>query len=174
MVMAAVAIYATGCDELLADLLKFNGEWYTIDFTIDPEDNLGEIELISKTYEPNLDSLFEAEGLSRENLKSVKISDAEVSVVDTGNTFDPLSSIEVFMSTPGLGSTKVAWLDTVPPGVSKVVLDLNRDDLKAYLMEDEFTFTANGTLQSKVTEVVNLEARVRFVYRGNLETTPEP
>ena len=168
IVFAAATIFSSGCEDLLADLLKFNGEWYPFEFSIDPTDGVGETDFTYEEFDANLDSLFEEEGLSRENLKSVKISDAEITVHTAGYTFDPVTSIELIMETPGLGSKRVAWLDTVPRGVTTVELDLSSDDLQEYLLEEMFTFTARGILETSVSDTVDFEGRVRYVYRGDL------
>jgi hypothetical protein len=168
VVFAAAMFFCFGCDDLLSDLLKFNGEWYPFEFSIEPEDEVGNIVLASDEYDANIDSLFEAEGLSRENLKSVKISDAEITVITAGHTFDPVTSVELVMETPGLGSKRVAWLDTVPRGVTTIELDLSSDDLQEYLMEETFEFTVSGFLETRVSESVNFEGRVRYVFRGGL------
>lgn len=168
VVFAAAMVFSSGCDDLLSDLLKFNGEWYPFEFSIEPEDEVGEIEFVSDEFDANIDSLFEAEGLSRENLKSVKISDAEITVITAGYTFDPITSVELIMETPGLGSKTVAWLDTVPRGVTTIELDLSGDDLQEYLMEETFRFTVSGYLETRVDDKVDFEGRVRYVYRGGL------
>ena len=76
--------------------------------------------------------------------------------------------MELFIETSTLGSTRLAWLDTVPRGVTMIELDLNMDDLQDYLLEDTFTLTAQGTLASKVDQTIDFLAEIRFILQGGL------
>ena len=168
ILFVASALFITACDDLLGDLLKFNSEWFPQEFSLDPSDQLGEIDLVSDVFSANIDSVLKANGITEENLRSTRISDARVTVLTEGYTFDPLTRIEFFMETPGLGKTKVAWLDTVPQGETLVNLKLNADNLQDYLMEDSFVFSVSGFLETKVPEVIDFLAEIRFVMKGGL------
>ena len=165
--IAAAGIMLSGCDDILSDLLKFDGEWYSMEFTIEPSDTVGDLEFITEEFEVNLDSLLDANGILPENLKSAKVSDARVIILTEGKTFDPVTNVEFLMESPNLGSTRVAWLDPVPRGLDTVNLELNKDDLQEYLHEDKFKFTANGSLISTVDDKLDLVAEIRFVFRGD-------
>ena len=168
ILLAAAVIFAPACDELLGDLLKFDSEWYPLPFTIEPTDAIGDLVFTTGEFDANLDSILNANGVSNETLKSARVSDARVTILTAGYNFDPVTSIELFIETPNLGSTRLAWLDSVPRGVTTVDLDLNTDDMQDYLLENMFKLTASGTLVSKVDHTVDLLAEIRFVLKGGL------
>jgi hypothetical protein len=168
ILLAAAAIFSSACDELLGDLLKFNSQWYSIDFPINPSDELGYLVFTTDTIEVDIDSVLEANGLSADNIGSAKMSDAKVTILTEGCNFDPVENVELFIETSNLGSTMIAWLDEIPSGATMIELDLNLDDLQDYLLEDEFIFTAKGTLLTKVDKTVDLTADLRWIIRGSL------
>ncbi len=168
ILLSLAVLLSTACDELLSDLLKFNSQWYPREFSIDATDELGDVLFISDNIDANIDSALAANGISQENLRSVRMSDAKVTVLTEGHTFDPVTKIELFMDSPNLGKTRIAWLDTVPRGVTMIELDMNLDDLTDYMNEESFIFTATGYLESKVTEQVDFLAEFRYVMQGGL------
>ena len=168
ILLSVAVLFSTACDDLLSDLLKFNSQWYPAEFSIDPSYALGDTVLTTDEISVNVDSVLEANGISKENLRSVRMSDAKITVLTEGYNFDPLTRVDFFMDSPGLGLTKVAWLDTVPQGVTTIELDLNKDDLSDYLEEDSFIFTATGHLGEKVTEKIDFLAEFRYVLQGGL------
>lgn len=165
---AAVVIFSTACDGLLSDLLKFNSQWYPVDFSLNPSHVVGDTTFVTDVMDANLDSALAAHGFSRENLRSVRMSDAKISVLTKDYTFDPVTRFEFFMDSPGLGMKKVAWLDTVPRGVTTIELDLNNDDLSDYMIEDSFIFTAKGYVAEQVTGNIDFLAEIRYVMQGGL------
>ncbi|HEC42660.1 MAG TPA: hypothetical protein ENI20_07520 [Bacteroides sp.] len=168
IIIALAGIFATACDELLGDLLKFNSEWFSVEFTIEPSDEVGDLVFSTEEFEANLDSVLDANGVDRENIASAKLSDAKISILTDGCNFDPVESVELLIETPGLGSTRIAWLDSIPDGVTMIELELNMDDLQAYLLETQFKVTAAGTLSEKVDKTVELVADIRWIIRGDL------
>ena len=168
MILVSAGILATACDDLLGDLLKFDSGWYSVEFTIDPSDAVGDIVFKTEEVDANIDSVLEANGVSLENLESARLSDARFSILTEGYNFDPVSRVELFIETPSLGNTRLAWLDSVPIGVTTIELELNNNDLMDYLLEDKFTLTASGTLSSKVEHTLDLKAELRFLIKGGL------
>jgi hypothetical protein len=164
---ALAGIVISSCDELLSDLLKFNTQWYTVDFSISP-DQIGDETFKSEELSVDVDSVLEANGISRDLISSIRISDARVSILTPGQKFDPLDKLEINLSTEALGSKLVAWTDTIPATDTILVMELNRDDLQDYLLEDRFTVTASGNLNSRVSQVVDLRAELRWVISGKL------
>jgi len=164
----AAVFFNTACDELLSDLLKFNSQWYPHEFSVDATDTIGHITFITDVIEADVDSALEANGVSRANLSALRMSDARITVLTEGYTFDPVDSVRFYMDSPGMGKTMVAWLDSVPEGATTIDLDLNLDDLTGYLDESNFIFTATGHLNSRVTEKVDFLAEFRYVLQGGL------
>lgn len=167
----AAGILATACEDLLGDLLKFNTQWYTLEFSIDTTDQVGTVTFITEEFDADLDSVLEANSVSMDNISDARLSDAIVSILTPGKNFDPVGSLQIYIETPGKGSTLVAWLETVPTGVTEIVLDLTEDDLQEYLTETTFRATATGVLNSKVDEVVDLKADFRWLIGFKTEST---
>ena len=166
--LMAIGVYLAGCEGLLSDLLKFNTEWYTVEFSIDTTCEPGDITFITDTIAADLDSLLDENGLSPENIESIRLSDAKIYVLTNGVTFDPVTRAELLIETEDLSEKRIAWLDTVPPGETMVELDLTDDDLKDYVLEDEFIFTVRGHLESKVDQKINMKANFRYIIQGDI------
>ena len=170
LILLALAAFGTlmaGCDDFLSELLKFNTEWYTVDFYIDPSDQVGEIDLATDTIEANLDSILDVYNLPQENIRSIKLSDAKIYVLTNGYNFDPLTRGELVIATNNLEEKRIAWLDTIPRGVTMVELKLTDDDLKDYLLESNYIIKARGYLETRVDQQVHMKANIRYIIRGD-------
>ena len=169
ILLAAALVFSYACDELLGDLLKFDTETYTLNFTIEPTDTIGFLEFSSEDKEANVDSILEANGIPPDRLKSARVSDVKVTILTEGCTFDPVSNVELSIETTSLGSTRLAWLDPVPRDSTTVILEITKNDLQEYLQEDKFTITVSGTLNSIVDKTVDLVTELKFIVRGSVE-----
>jgi hypothetical protein len=167
--LAAVTVLIPACDDLISELLKFNSQWYSEEFSIETDQSPGEIEFVSETVYANVDSVLEENGVTMETIKSIRMSDARITILTEDQTFDPVSSLEMFIETPTLGKTRIAWLDSVPIGARTIDLDLNKDDLKDYIVEESFIFSASGNLVTKVEKTIDCLAEFRYVMQGGLE-----
>ena len=167
LALAISGILMAGCDDFLSELLKFNSEWYTFEFSVDPTDQIGEIDLATDTISANLDSVLNVYNLPPENIRSIKLSDAKIYVLTNGYNFDPVNRAELFIATGTLEEKKIAWLDTIPEGATMVELKLTDDDLKDYLLEDNFILRARGYLESRVDKEVHMKANLRYLIRGD-------
>ena len=156
LLLIAIAVCFAGCEEFLSDLLRFNSDWYSIEFSIDSADQAGNITFTTDTVPADLDSLLEANGLALEAIESIKICDAKIYIMTNGITFDPVTSVEFLIETDLLPEQRIAWLDTIPGGVTMIELNLIEDDLKGYVLEDRFIFTAKGHLESRVDQEVDM------------------
>ena len=163
-----VGIVSTGCEELFGDLLKFDTNYYGYDITIEPSDTLGLLTFTEEVITGDLDPVLQENGVSRDNLKSAILKEGKAKIQTMGFTFDPVSDIELHISSEGLGSKKIAWLDPIPEGATEITLELTGDDLKDYLLADEFTIMAVGTLTSQVESEVVIRAEVKFELKGGL------
>jgi hypothetical protein len=167
LALAAFGIFMAGCDDFLSELLKFNTQWYPVEFSIYPSDEIGDIDLATDTIEADLDSLLDVYNISPENIRSIKVSDAKIYVLTNGYNFDPLTRAEIVIATDMLEEKMIAWIDTVPRDVTMVELKLTDDDLQDYLLESKFILKLRGYLESKVDQTVNMKANIRYVIRGD-------
>jgi hypothetical protein len=168
LMVAVAAIFVSSCDDLLADLLKFVVDGEPYEFAIYPQDTPGRLEFSAENYYLNIDSIFNANGLSDESLRSIEASDAVVTIVTEGYNFDPLGSLEIHIEAGNLDPIRLAWLDTIPDGTTSIELDLSEEDVQDYFFEDYFSVKASATLLSTVEDTVDLVAIVKFLFRGGL------
>lgn len=165
-----IGIMAYACDEL-AGLVNFDGDYYVMNFTLEPTDVTGDQNLTVDHFQPRLDSLLNEYGLDRESLDSVTVSEAMVEVVTEGVNFDFLNSLEVTIQT-GDGEPKViAWTDAIDEGVTLINLSLSEDEIKDFLLEDQFTLKLNGFVNAAITEPVDIVAKVKFHFKGTSPST---
>lgn len=160
-----IGVMAYACDEL-AGLVNFDGDYYVMNFTLEPTDVTGMQTLHVENFQPQLDSLLSDYGLDRESLDSVTVKEALVEVSTEGVNFDFLDSFEVTIQT-GNGDPKViAWTDVVDEGVTLLNLSLSEDEIKDFLLEDEFTLSLNGLVNTAISEPVDIVAKVKFHFKG--------
>ena len=165
--ISLAGILSTACDELLADLLKFNTQWYEIDFPIEP-DQIGDVVFKTDEFTVNVDSVLEANNVTRDRISSIRISDAKVTILTPGQNFDPLDRLELTLDAEGLEAKVVAWVDSIPAGDTIVELELSKEDLQEYLLLSEFKVSAGGQLNSRVEKTVDMRGQFRWIIGGKI------
>lgn len=170
IMIAAAMIAMPACDGFLAELLKFDSGWLEMKFYIEPSDEVGLIEFDTTVHTLGLDSLLNAHGLARENIGSIEVKKVKAYVLTNDYTFNPLTSLELYINTPdnpGLDPIKLAWLDPVPRDTTMIELEKYEENLQEYIMENLFQITAKGYLESQVDQKVELQANIQFVISGD-------
>lgn len=159
----AIGIFTYGCEELL-DLISFDTDYQTINFTINPEDEPGEKVFDTVIVKSELNKWLEDEGFSVDDVESVVLKEATFNIknVDPSVNFDPISSVSAKISTDNDPEITIASKSTIPSGSHSVSLDVNDSELKGYLTQDEFVFTAMGVLKDPITETINVQAKIKF------------
>jgi hypothetical protein len=168
IVLVALGVFAYSCDELLGDLINFDGDYYVMDFTIQPTSQTGLQVFNSETFDSELDTILSNHNLTRDQLTSVTLKEALLDITSEDKDFDFVDYLEITLESPGLDSKTIAWEDTIPDNQSEVTLTLTEDDLQNYLSAEEFTLAAKGFINTAIAEAVPVQAKVKFRFKGGL------
>jgi ribosome maturation factor RimP len=164
-------LLSAGCEEILSDLLTFDSDYYIIDFEVDPIDKTGYHIFTEEIAKSDLDSLLEANGVSKEKLEEVHVKEAVLKITDSDAsiTFDPLEKISVTIYTEELKEKTIISIDHIPDGSRELEPVLDEDDIKDYLFEDEFILSAIGVLEERTYKTIPVQAKVKFEFRAGLK-----
>lgn len=141
---AFILLFAFGCDEI-DKLTQFEME-YTESVTI--ESMIG-INLPFNFFTPaissNSESVFEINDTRKDQIEQIILTslDLTLSIPDDGD-FNFLRAIEIYISAEGLDELKIAWKENIPSDVADYIeLDTAGEDLKEYIIKDEFSLRVN-------------------------------
>ena len=143
--------------------LHFDMNVATIYFTVDTTSALGNISLATTTFNSNLQQILNNNSVSYSNVESIKLTGAEFTIVSpSGQSFNALDNLYAKLSAPGLTETRIAYLDTVPKGVSVINLNADAADLKSYLNQTSTTFRVGGTTNAPIVVRDSVHAVLTF------------
>jgi hypothetical protein len=80
----------------------------------------------------NLKQEIEDNGRNLEQLDLVVLDSISVTITSGASDFNALQNIDLFISSPSEPEKKVAWMESVPTGLTVVVPDLSSENLKDY------------------------------------------
>jgi len=77
---------------------------------------------------------------SADRIENAKLDKAEVEVTSAGLSFDEISSAELYVREAGQSGDgkQIAYSEAIPAGAQSIQLKLNGEDLKPYLLLDQF------------------------------------
>jgi len=163
--------FINSCDEHVDDLLTFDSEEYCVEFTIDPLDRAGLHIFTEEALQSDLDSLMEANGVTKEKLESAHLKDAKVEIMNSNESlnFDILDLVKFTLYTDSLGESTVAEIDSIPKGVRILNLEVYGEDVQAFLYDDTYIFSAKGLLNARTFEIMELRAKFTFQFKTSLK-----
>lgn len=158
------AVFFTGCEDLLKDLIKFDSDYTYINFTINPEEETGEKVFDTVIVKSELEKWLDDAGFSVDDVESIVLKEAvfEIQNVNQDINFNAVESVAASLYTANNPETTIASKDQVPANSRSVTLDVNNSNLKKYLIEDEYFFTAKGFLSTPVTTTIEVQAKIKF------------
>ncbi len=163
LLFTLIGVLAGGC-ELLKNSLKFDSDTYYYDFTINPTE-AGTYDFDEQIITTGVTQLLEDNNIKSKKLKSARIVEIRA-VIQSAHTFDILDDGEIWFKMSGSSAKVVAWWPSpIPAGSTDVALDATSDDLKDFILSDEFTIGGVGTLNSALTT----QAVVRVWFTFELE-----
>lgn len=168
IMFVVLGVLSYSCDELLGDLVNFDGDYYVMEFTIEPSSQTGLQVFNSETFDSELDTILSNHNLNRERLTAITLKEAILVITSEDTDFDFVDYLEITIECPGLDAKKIAWEDTIPDNQSELTLTLTEDDIQNYLVAEEFTLSANGFINTAVAEAIPVQAKVKFRFKGGL------
>ncbi len=97
--------------------------------------------------------------------ESVELTDLDLrNTSPTGEDFQFLNSVELYMNAEGLDEIKVAWKDDVPATIGDVLsLKTSSKDLTEYLEKEMVTFRLNTILNQGITQDYQIGIDITFL-----------
>ena len=169
LIILFLSFASVSCEDLFG-LLTFDSKEYTLEFVINPADDIGYHIFKEEVLQSDLDSILDANDVSEERLKEVHIKEAVALITNPDTTvfFDPLASFTVTIYTDSLGETTIAEMNPVPDGLRELSLPLKDDDVKKYLFESDFMLSAFGALSEQISKPIHILVKVKFEFKAGL------
>jgi hypothetical protein len=101
-----IGLLSYSCDELLGDLINFDGDYYVMDFTLEPTSTTGLQVFDSATFDSEIDTILSDHNLDREKLKSVTLKEAILNITSEEMNFNFVDYLEITTASPGLEAKK--------------------------------------------------------------------
>ncbi len=163
-----ISLFSASCDNfnIQDKVLSFESKDLLVDFSIEPVDIPGYHLFKEQTVRPDLDSLFEANNYSADQLKSITLVTAILEITGPSDTMslNYLDMVKITIYTPELGEGTIAENLKIPADVKKIELDLIEGDMKDYLEAEEYILTVYGFLNTRSYDRRELEARIKYKY----------
>ena len=157
-------------DDLEKPISSFDTKYYGMDFMVEANDIVGWHIFAEDSIENDISTLLSQLGFNEDQVESVIIKEALVSITESDNItdFNMLGTLELTVYTESLGETNIAWSEPVPSDQSEFAFDVIEEDVLPYFREDNFILTAQGHLKQRINENVKLHAKVKFRIRAKL------
>jgi hypothetical protein len=140
----------TGGCELLKNSVKVDSDTYGYTFYIDPSDP-GTYDFEEGVITTGIDAILKDNNIKEKKLKSAKITEM-TAYIYTDHSFDIVDDGEIYFKMNATSAKKtIAWLpSTIPAGATELDLDFTSDDLKDYILQDEFVIGGWADLNSAI------------------------
>jgi hypothetical protein len=168
-----LALSAFSCQNeegFLAELTSAETNYYEMEFTIQVTDLDGFQIFNEEAYTIGLDKILQETGINQKHLNAIYLKEAEFSMEINGR-YEDLSImrfLELTIYTNDLGEKKVAKLNPVPAEHSRVSLEPNQVNILPYFEEQKFIITAQGFLEERIYENVEMLARFKFEVKAGI------
>ncbi len=111
----------------------------------------------------NSEQTFKSNNTNKNLVDKIELTKLQITVLSpSGEDFSILKSIEIYINSPGLPETKIAWLNAVPTSQSIILLDLSGADLKDYIFADSFTLNVKTVTDELNTHDYKIEIKTTF------------
>lgn len=152
-----------GCNKLLKVDKTIDGG--SITFFVDPQAGL--VYDIQENKKIGMDALLDPYGVSTDNIKSLKVSEATVELIDTTVTpvtFDIVDNGSVEIATATIPVKTVAKKDPMPKGgLSVIQPDLEPDvDYLPYAKADDVMYHLKLKLNTALTHRVKMKVTLKY------------
>lgn len=154
----------------LSELTSTDTKYYEMEFTVHVTDLNGFQIFNEKAFSANIDQILQETGISAKRLNGIYLKEAEFSM-DKNGRYEDLSImrfLELTIYTDALGEKKVAKLNPIPSEQPKVSLNPANMNILPYFEEGKFIMTAQGFLEERIYENVEMLARFKFEVKAGI------
>ena len=139
-------------------------------FVVKATPQSGAMAIDAQNLSYNLDSVCKANNVNKDQIKSVKIKEVFLDIVDNNNTtFDLVDWAEAYVGAAGQADLLLAAKNPVPKdGTRSISLDVKSVELADYIKSNQMSFFAKGQTNAPVKSDVEMRARVTFSITGQI------
>lgn len=171
VIFLALAAFSCQNEEgFLAELASAETKYYEMEFTVQVTDLDGFQIFNEEVFTSGLDKILQETGINEKRLNKIYLKEAEFSM-ESNDRYQDLSImgfLELTIYTDALGEKKVAKLNPVPAEQSKVSLTPVELNILPYFEEGKFIMTAQGFLEERIYENVEMLARFKFEVKAGI------
>jgi hypothetical protein len=171
VIFLAFAAFSCQNEEgFLSEITSAETNYYEMEFTVQVTDLDGFQIFNEKAFTSSLDKILQETGISEKRLNAIYLKEAEFSMESNGRYEDLniMRFLELTIYTDDLGEKKVAKLNPVPEEQSKVSLNPANMNILPYFEEGNFIMTAQGFLNERIYENVDMLARFKFEVKAGI------
>lgn len=111
----------------------------------------------------NSNQKFENNNTSAALVKDIRLQTVRLTITNpTGETFDFLKSIHLYISTSSSNEIELASLDNIPVGVSTIELETTDERLDAYVKSSSYQVRTNVVTDEALSTDVDVKANIQF------------
>jgi len=127
------------------------------------------IAIITPPVQTNSSKEFENNKTSAKLVKDIRLENLTLSTTSpSGQTFDFLQSIHIYISTNSTNEIEIAYLDSVQPGSDKISLIPTEAKLDEYIKSSSYTLRTEVTTKEILTHDVTINIDSKFQVTANL------
>lgn len=162
MQIVLITLLVSSC-EMFSDLIdiSFDTDNYTVDFTVNPS-TAGEHTLTEKIMQSDIEAQIEEYGGDIVNLEKIAVSEAKITILTEGATFDTFEWIRVYVSTAEVPETLVGSASISADGLTQIILELSEEDLKEILEAEEYTLKITGSLGEELVIAIDMSLTLKY------------
>lgn len=127
-------------------------------------------DLLSPSITTNAESTFGSNNTNKDLIKEVSLSSLVGRITSPSNQrFDFVDDIKLYISADGLSEIEIASVVNVPDNIGTTLeFTTTGNNLKDYLVKDQFKIRAEITTDKNITEEVNIELDSKFSVLADL------
>ena len=170
IVLAFAAFSCQNEEGILSELSSADTKYYEMEFTVQVTDLNGFQIFQEESFSSSLDKILSETGISEKRLNAIYLKEADFRM-ESNSRYEDLSVmrfLELTIYTNAIGEKKVARLNPVPTELSSVTLNPINANILPYFEEEKFIMTAQGFLEERIYEDINIQARFKFEVKAGI------
>jgi len=171
--LMAMLLITTSCDKDNPTAFSFTNDYAEFTIQIDPTTLQGDIDMGTVEFETDVQGLVSDNGVSTDNLNSVKVKAIKLTINDnnaTPYTFDLTTKINAEIGNlAGTSLIEFAKKDPVPTGgLTTLDLDVSDVELLSYFKQTKFKFKLSGFTTAPIDHAFDVKVAMTVKFEGEV------
>ncbi len=171
--LVATVLTTSSCDKDNPTAFSFTNDYAEFTIQVDPTTAQGEIDMGTIEFETDVQGLVADNGVSIDNLNSVKIKAVKLTINDSNSppySFDLTSKINAEIGNlSGTSLIEFAKKDPVPTGgLNTIDLDVSDIELLSYFKQSKFKFKLSGFTTAPIDHAFEVKIGLTVKFEGEV------